>query len=73
MQVFNLYQLERQKKIQKKNKEQVYSGYLYLVYTIDQPFAHVCIKLQLCRPHRKLWQKFNVLEFERKKSEEIKE
>ena len=40
-------------------KEQVYSGCLYLVYTIhvDQPFAHVCIKFQLCRTHRKVWQK----------------
>ena len=43
------------------------------MYTIDQPFAHVCIKFQLCRPHRKVWQKFNILEFARKKIEEIKE
>ena len=38
----------------KKKKECVCTGYLYVVYTVDQPIAHVCIKLQLCRPHRKV-------------------
>ena len=37
------------------------------MHTIDQPFAHVCIKFQLCRTHRKVWQKINALELVRKK------
>ena len=46
----------RDRKKTRKIKEQVYSGCLYLVYKIDQSFAYVCIKFQLCRPHRKVWQ-----------------
>ena len=31
-------------------KEQVYSGCLFLVYTIDQSFTNMCIKFQFCVP-----------------------
>ena len=46
---------------------------MYLEYIVDQPFAHVCIKFQFVSLTEKSDKKFNVLEFERKKIEEIKE
>ena len=39
----------------KKNKGTSIFWLLVLVYTIDEQFAHVCIRLQLCRPYRKVW------------------
>ena len=46
---------------------------MYSVYIVDQPFVHVCIKFQFVGLTEKGDKKFNVLEFERKKIEEIKE
>ena len=59
----------------RKIKEQVYSGCLFLVYTIDQSFAHVCIKFQLlCLsvPEKREIKLFDIWKLERKKNEEIK-
>ena len=59
---------ERRRKI----KEQEYSGCLFLVCTIDQSFACVCIKFQLCASQSLRKERENFLIFENWRKRKIK-
>ena len=56
----------------RKMKEQVYSGCLFLVYIIDQSFAHVCIKFQLCASQSLRKERWNFLIFENLRERKMK-